>query len=194
MLFLSIQELPFRGTDSTNITDAAKDENIIYSTGIFIAMFSYTIQKDSELKKFMKFIPQNAQYTSPQIQNEVISIMADMVLEHISDKYNKSEMPFFCLKADETKDASDFSTKSNYQYKKKQTKLKSRISKVSIIPEVCDAIWKTLKVIHMPVPTREHWEKMVSTLYQKLEKPISNTLKNYETLSYEKYQSRSKTL
>ncbi|CAK9295969.1 unnamed protein product [Gordionus sp. m RMFG-2023] len=61
-------------------------------------------------------------------------------------------------------------------------------------PKVCDAIWKTLKDIHMPVPTREHWEKMVSTLYQKLEKPISNTLKNYETLSYEKYQSRRKTL
>ncbi|XP_065312853.1 uncharacterized protein LOC135922400 [Gordionus sp. m RMFG-2023] len=106
MLFLSIQELPFRGTGSTNITDAAKDENIIYSSGLFIAMFSYTIQKDPELNKIMKFIPQNAQYTSPQIQNEVISIMADMVLEHISDKYNKSEMPFFCLKADETKDAS----------------------------------------------------------------------------------------
>ncbi|XP_065320170.1 uncharacterized protein LOC135927868 [Gordionus sp. m RMFG-2023] len=105
MLFLSIQELPFRGTGSTNITDAAKDENIIYSSGLFIAMFSYTIQKDPELNKIMKFIPQNAQYTSPQIQNEVISIMADMVLEHISDKYNKSEMPFFCLKADETKDA-----------------------------------------------------------------------------------------
>ncbi|XP_065318946.1 zinc finger protein 862-like [Gordionus sp. m RMFG-2023] len=106
MLFLSVQELPFRGTDSTNITDAAKDEIIIYSSELFIAMFSYTIQKDPELNKIMKFIPQNAQYTSPQIQNEVISIMADMVLEHISDKYNKSEMPFFCLKADETKDAS----------------------------------------------------------------------------------------
>ncbi|XP_065324320.1 uncharacterized protein LOC135931261 [Gordionus sp. m RMFG-2023] len=106
MLFLSIKELPFRGTGSTNITDAAKVENIIYSSGLFIAMFSYTIQKDPELNKIMKFIPQNAQYTSPQIQNKVISIMADMVLEHISDKYNKSEMPFFCLKADETKDAS----------------------------------------------------------------------------------------
>ncbi|XP_065323259.1 uncharacterized protein LOC135930390 [Gordionus sp. m RMFG-2023] len=106
MLFLSVQELPFRGTGSTNITDAAKDEIIIYSSELFIAMFSYTIQKDPELNKIMKFIPQNAQYTSPQIQNEVISIMADMVLEHISDKYNKSEMPFFCLKADETKDAS----------------------------------------------------------------------------------------
>ncbi|XP_065312833.1 uncharacterized protein LOC135922373 [Gordionus sp. m RMFG-2023] len=34
MLFLSIQELPFRGTGSTNITDAAKDENIIYSSGL----------------------------------------------------------------------------------------------------------------------------------------------------------------
>ncbi|CAK9299653.1 unnamed protein product [Gordionus sp. m RMFG-2023] len=73
------------------------------------------------------------------------------------------------------------STKPNYQYKKKQTKLKSRISEM-------------LCYHHSRVPTREHWEKMVSTLYQKLEKPISNTLKNYETLSYEKYQSRSKTL
>ncbi|XP_065318848.1 GATA zinc finger domain-containing protein 4-like [Gordionus sp. m RMFG-2023] len=78
MLFLSIQELPFRGTGSTNITDATKDENIIYSSEIFIAMFSYTIQKDPELNKIMKFIPQNAQFTSPQIQNEVISIMTDM--------------------------------------------------------------------------------------------------------------------
>ncbi|XP_065322484.1 uncharacterized protein LOC135929708 [Gordionus sp. m RMFG-2023] len=65
-----IQELPFRGTGSTNITDAAKDESIIYSSGLFIAMFSYTIQKDPELNKIMKLIPQNAQYTSPQIQNE----------------------------------------------------------------------------------------------------------------------------
>ncbi|XP_065316721.1 uncharacterized protein LOC135925367 [Gordionus sp. m RMFG-2023] len=51
-----------------------------------------------------------------------------------------------------------------------QLSYSSRISKSCIatnIPEVCDAIWKTLKDIHMPIPTREHWEKIAQEYFEK---------------------------
>lgn len=47
-------------------------------------------------------IPSNAKYTSPDIQNEIISIIASLLREQISLKINSSD--YFTILVDGTKD------------------------------------------------------------------------------------------
>ena len=44
------------------------------------------MQKDQKLKNIAMSIPQNAKYTSPEIQNEIIATLAKMVQKKIVEK------------------------------------------------------------------------------------------------------------
>lgn len=70
--------------------------------GLFTSLFQYTLQKDDKLQACLSVIPGNASYTSPDIQNEIIGIMADMVRNKIVEQVNSSD--YFMLLADGMKD------------------------------------------------------------------------------------------
>jgi len=49
----------------------------------------------------------NAKYTSTDIHNEVIERLSTMIQKKIVDDYKKRDIQQFCLKCDETRDASN---------------------------------------------------------------------------------------
>ncbi|KAK0141175.1 hypothetical protein N1851_021817 [Merluccius polli] len=49
-------------------------------------------------------IPQNAKYTSKNIQNEIIDTLANLVLHEIKNKYNNADHTGFSIKSDGTRD------------------------------------------------------------------------------------------
>lgn len=55
------------------------------SSGLFVSVRVHHV-KDPKLTKITKTIPQNARYTSPQIQNKVIELMSNIVTEKKCDK------------------------------------------------------------------------------------------------------------
>ena len=75
------------------------DENS--SMGLFFSLFEYTMRKDPELTRIMKTIPQNAHYTSPQIQNEIIEMMSKLVTDEIVRQVDDS---WYSIKVDGTRD------------------------------------------------------------------------------------------
>lgn len=64
VIFLASNELAFRG----NWDIAMKSED-----GLFQSLFEYTLEKDEKLRQAVKIIPKNATYTSPNIQNDLIT-------------------------------------------------------------------------------------------------------------------------
>lgn len=97
--FLAVNELPLRGDCET--CDSEED---CIAAGLFAKLFKYTLEKDKYLADITSGIPQNAKYTSKTIQNEVIEILASMVLKKIKQKYDTADLAAFCLKSDGTRD------------------------------------------------------------------------------------------
>lgn len=95
--FLVINEVPFRGTNDN-------DDKITYSRGKFQALLAYTIEKDQKLKDIAKTIPENAKYTSPEIQNNIIHDMASISRDRILSMVKNSDSNCFTLKCDGTRD------------------------------------------------------------------------------------------
>lgn len=93
IILLSSRELAFRGS---------WDKEASEEDGIFNALFKYTLEEDEKLKKCHKVMPRNALYTSPIIQNELISVIAVYVRDKMVRKINKSQ--YLTLYADGTKD------------------------------------------------------------------------------------------
>lgn len=93
--FLVVNELALRG--SYVIEEQSE-------RGLFQKMFEYTIKKDPTLRAAISHIPQNAKYTSPEIQNEIIEIMAETVRENIVNEIQSSDVPWFTLLEDGTRD------------------------------------------------------------------------------------------
>lgn len=91
--FLASNELPFRGD---------WDNNTNSESGLFTNLLEYTLQTDEKLKTCLDVIPQNAMYTSPDVQNELIAIMAELVRKQIVEEVNSSDG--FTLLVDGTKD------------------------------------------------------------------------------------------
>lgn len=91
--FLAANELPFRGD---------WDNNTNSESGLFTKLLEYTIQTDEKLKTCLDVIPQNAIYTSPDVQNELIAIIAELVRNQIVAEVNSSDG--FTLLVDGTKD------------------------------------------------------------------------------------------
>lgn len=93
--FIVRNELPFRG-------DYNKESHMEY--GIFTELFEYTLLKDERLVECAKVIPKNATYKSPEIQNEMINLMALSVKEEIANEVNNADVPFFTIMVDGTRD------------------------------------------------------------------------------------------
>lgn len=95
IFFLVSNELPFRGSWDS-------DENS--ESGLFNSLFDYTMQKDKYLQECQYAMPANATYKSPQIQNELIKIIADELRKKIVAEINESS--YITLMADGAKDKS----------------------------------------------------------------------------------------
>lgn len=93
--FLAINELGFRG----NYTLDEEREQ-----GLFNNLFEYTVKKDPALKNIIGHIPQNAKYRSPQIQNQIVQAMVKTVRECIVKDIQESDVPWFTLMEDGTRD------------------------------------------------------------------------------------------
>ena len=76
--------------------------------GHFVNLFEYTLMKDTKLAEIQKRIPQNANYTSLNIQNDLINEMASMVTENVSIEVQSCDLKMFTLLADGTKNESGF--------------------------------------------------------------------------------------
>lgn len=93
--FLSQHQLAFRG----DWDDENGEEK-----GIFNALFEYACTNDSELANCRKFIPSNATYKSPLIQNEIIDILAVLVRSKIVREMKNADVNCFSILFDGTKD------------------------------------------------------------------------------------------
>ena len=76
----------------------SKDEE---GNGLFLSLFDYTVEKDQRLRAFIETIPQNATYTSPNMQNELIAAMSSVVTEGIKNEIGNF---WYTIKVDGTKD------------------------------------------------------------------------------------------
>ena len=90
--FLVVNELPLRGSSETGQT----------STGLFQHLYEYSVAKDNKLQNVLSSIPGNAKYTSPDIQNEIISALADFCVNAIITEAKTSQC--YAVLADETRD------------------------------------------------------------------------------------------
>ena len=95
--FLVANQLPLRG-DNAGFASVLEDSG---SMGLFSSLFEYSMRKDPELTRITKTIPQNARYTSPQIQNEIIEMMSKLVTEEIVRQVGDS---WYSIKVDGTRD------------------------------------------------------------------------------------------
>ena len=110
-IFLAVNELGFRGdTDTEHLADDAHPTNTdepCSIDGLFLRLFEYSMKEDEKLKNTAMSVPKKrkVQYTSPEIQNEIIATLAGIVQDNIVDQLKKSDIGLFCLKCDETHDA-----------------------------------------------------------------------------------------
>lgn len=100
--FLVMNEMSFRG-DKESAAEIG-DPTDRLSQGKFLNLFAYTIKKDEKLRLIIPTIPENAKYTSPEIQNEIVETMADMVLKQIVADIKASDAGCFTIKCDGTRD------------------------------------------------------------------------------------------
>ena len=90
---LVVNELSLRGTFCTEIEK---------ERGLFTNLFEYTMKKDNKLQSIASTIPGNAIYTSPEIQNEIIQIMVEIVQNQISKEIQNSNA--YSILADSIRD------------------------------------------------------------------------------------------
>lgn len=91
--FLCKNELALRGS---------WDQIAESETGLFNSLFDFTLTRDAKLRESEKAMPPNVTYKSPQIQNELIGLLADSLCAQIVEEVNKA--PFLTLMVDGTKD------------------------------------------------------------------------------------------
>ena len=93
ILLCAKQNLALRGHDESKESS---------NPGNFLAVFELLARHDHELFKRIETLPGNVSYKSPEIQNALIQLMADMVREKICSEVQRSG--YFCLICDESKD------------------------------------------------------------------------------------------
>ena len=82
--YLPVNGLSFRGHDEN--TDFGSES---FDGGVYLNTFGDLLFKlDENLKEIAEKLPANAKYTSPYIQNEVISSLQSMLKTKITDKVN----------------------------------------------------------------------------------------------------------
>lgn len=72
--------------------------------GLFNGLFEFACHNDPELAACAKFIPSNATYKSPLIQNEIIAILAKLLRAKIVQEVVNADVPYFTILFDGTKD------------------------------------------------------------------------------------------
>ena len=92
------QQIALRGHRDYNIDFA---EAPAQNEGNFIAILRLLAESNPELKRHLISGPANARYTSKTVQNEIISVMADLIRDYF--RQCLEETPQFALIADETK-------------------------------------------------------------------------------------------
>ncbi|KAI2645227.1 Zinc finger MYM-type protein 1 [Labeo rohita] len=93
--FLVENQLPLRGKLD------AFDNMSEGGSGLFLSLLDYTIKKDPLLADAVKTLPRNATYTCHDIQNEIISLLSEVVTEAIVKEVGDS---YYTLKVDGTRD------------------------------------------------------------------------------------------
>lgn len=93
--FLIENELAFRG-------DWDIDEQ--REMGIFRNLFEFKLKDSEQLRNCQKIMPKNCTYLSPDIQNELISIIAKLIEQQIVNEINSADVEFFTILVDGTKD------------------------------------------------------------------------------------------
>ena len=78
--------------------------NTSHNRGNFLEWMELVANHDDIIKKKLQSGPHHALYTSPEIQNNILAIMADLVRNKITSPIKESQM--FSLLVDETKDIS----------------------------------------------------------------------------------------
>lgn len=91
--FLSVQGLALRGNDES-------EESL--NRGNFIELINLLAKNDPIVKNRIESGPRNSKYLHSSIQNELIFLMAKMVLRKITQEVNEAQV--YALLADETKD------------------------------------------------------------------------------------------
>lgn len=91
------QQIALRGHRDYNIDFA---EAPAQNEGNFIAILRLLAESNPELKRHLISGPANARYTSKTVQNEIISVMADLIRDYF--RQCLEETPHFALIADET--------------------------------------------------------------------------------------------
>ena len=100
LLYTGRQNIAPRGHRERD--DAAAGLGLI--KGNFLELLNLIGKHDSKIAKKIEGLNENAKYTSPQIQNEVLQILADMVRKQIMEEVKTNGQ--FALIVDETKDVS----------------------------------------------------------------------------------------
>lgn len=88
-------ELAFRG--SYDIEQHIDD-------GLFEKLFQYTKENNENIAKWESHMPHHYTYRSPEIQNQIIKLLATMVRETVADDIMNSDVPYFTLLEDGTRD------------------------------------------------------------------------------------------
>ncbi|CAH3137964.1 unnamed protein product [Porites lobata] len=91
------QQIALRGHRDYNIDFA---EAPAQNEGNFIAILRLLAESNPELKRHLISGPANARYTSKTVQNEIISVMANLIRDYF--RQCLEETPHFALIADET--------------------------------------------------------------------------------------------
>ena len=95
ILFCAMHDMPLRG----HVEDGRTIKK-----GLFLDFVQYTANHDHHFRGKMALIPNNAKYLSPDIQNEILQILSDMVLSAIHNEVANAK--YYSVSADETRDNS----------------------------------------------------------------------------------------
>ncbi|KAJ6639798.1 Zinc finger MYM-type protein 1 [Pseudolycoriella hygida] len=95
LIFLITNEVAIRG--SWDIDNHKED-------GVFRNLFEFEISHNKELRKCAEFMPKNATYLSPDIQNELIWTIAKITRQQIVDDVLSADIPYYTILVDGTKD------------------------------------------------------------------------------------------
>ena len=91
---LAVNRSPFRGTyDEENSTE----------DGVFTSIHNYTLRKDEKFATCASRIPKNALYTSPEIQNEIIQLLAELARDEAVKEVLSADVPYYTLFLDGTR-------------------------------------------------------------------------------------------
>ena len=95
ILHCAMQDVAMRGHDESEHS---------LNPGNFLSLLKLIGGHDEVVRKRLEEGPGNAKYTAPEIQNELLDLMAEMVLNRITSEIQKAQ--YFSLIVDETKDIS----------------------------------------------------------------------------------------